>query len=100
MKKVEIEVYVLNVTDSDGYTCTYLYQTRQEAIDHLYANVSEDWDNCFEEDNIDDYETEEAINHYYEDVDSRYTIERETVSYPLMELQDRISKAMGLSTHG
>ena len=100
MKKVTLKVYVLNI-HSDGDTYSYLYASRDEAIEHLYSQVSDDWENMFDEEDIDDYSHEGAVDHYYEYSDGGYySLELETVSFPLMELQDMIAKAIGLATHG
>jgi len=101
MKKVIIEVYVLHISQ-DGDDTIYVYQTRQQCIDHMYERVENDWTDTFGDDgdDIEDYEKEEAISHYYEYGDSGYySIYKEAVEYSMMDLQDRIAKSMGVS-HG
>lgn len=101
MKQVPVPVYVLVIHSEDGETYTYLYATRDEGIEHLYNQVSENWGDTFDDDDIDDYTHESAVDHYYEYAnDGWYSLERENVSFTVVELQDMIAKAIGLATHG
>ena len=101
MKQVSLNVYVLAIHSEDGDTYNYLYAKRDDAIEHLYNQVSENWGDTFDEEDIDDYSHEGAVDHYYEYAnDGYYSLEMETVSFPLIDLQDRIAKAIGLATHG
>jgi hypothetical protein len=100
MKNVALKIHVLLI-HSDGDTYTYLYKTREDAIDHLYERASENWSDTFDDTDIDDYDKEGAVDHYYSYADcGYYTIEVEHVSFTVVELQDEIAKAIGLATHG
>jgi len=103
MKQVELTVYVLVTHPGDGDSYVHTFRSREDAIDHLYSDVEENWENQFDadEDSIEDYGKEEAIDHYYDYNDcGHYQLERETVSFTVMELQDEIAKALGLASHG
>ena len=100
MKRIQLDVYVLNIHSSDGEHYTYLYRSRDEAIDHVYNVAESNWGDTFDEDDIDDYDKEEAAEHYYDYIDDWYAIEVETIGFTVQELQDKIAAALGLASHG
>jgi hypothetical protein len=102
MKMVQLDVYVLVIHPGDGDSYVYTFRSREDAIDHLYSDVEGYWEDQFDEsDPIEDYTKENAVDHYYNNADcGYYQLERETVSYTVMELQDEIAKALGLASHG
>jgi hypothetical protein len=101
MKKVSLKVWVLKIHVSGDDDYCFLFHNREDAIEHLYNNAVDGWEDCFgEDDDIDDYTKEDAASHYYEYVDDYYSIDWEFVEFSVMELQDEIAKALGLASHG
>jgi hypothetical protein len=95
MKQVQISVWVLKLY-GDGDTWVEVFATEDEAKDRIYEDVKANWEYNFDDDSLDDYERDDAIDHYYEYTDHSYDLDREPVQFPMIYLQDQIAKAMGL----
>jgi len=96
MKQVPISVWVVKLHGDETFVS--VFATEEEARDYVYDDVKENWEYLFDEgeDDINDYERDEAISHYYSYSDHSYDLDRETVQFSMMYLQDQIAKAMGL----